>query len=51
MRYAILNESKVVLSLVEADEPPPGAVKAHDETAAVGRRFNGWTFEEVRDDS
>lgn len=48
MRYAILDDSKVVVSLVEADEPPPGSVKAHDETAAVGRVFNGWTFEEPK---
>lgn len=48
MRYGILDEQKIVVALVEADEPPPCSVKAHDETAAVGRLFNGWTFEEVK---
>lgn len=48
MRYAILDGCKVVVSLVESDEPPPNSVKAHDETAAVGRVFNGWTFDEVK---
>lgn len=48
MRYAILDEQKIVKELVEADEPPSCSVKAHDETAAVGRLFNGWTFEEVK---
>jgi len=47
MRYAILDDCNVVVSLIEADEPPPGSVKAHDETAAVGRVFNGWTFDEA----
>ncbi len=46
-RYALLDQNGIVTHLLEADEPPAGAVKAHDESAAVGRRFNGWTFEEV----
>lgn len=46
MRYAILDEHNIVTELVEAQSPPPGAVKAHDESAAVGRVWNGWTFED-----
>jgi hypothetical protein len=46
MRYAILDEQNIVIALVEADEAPPSAVKGHDESAEVGRVWNGWTFQE-----
>jgi hypothetical protein len=46
MRYAILDEDNIVTALVEADNPPPNSVKGHDESAAVGRFWNGWTFED-----
>jgi hypothetical protein len=47
MRYAILDENRIVIRIVEADEPPPDSVKGHDPSCEVGRVFTGWVFEEV----
>jgi hypothetical protein len=52
MRWAILDSDDVVVRVVEADDPPAcdvgeRVVKGHDASCAVGRWWNGWTFEEV----
>lgn len=53
MRWAIIDaEDFTVLRLVESEERPStkdgeSAVKGHDESAAVGRVWNGWTFEDT----
>lgn len=53
MRWAIVDrKSWIVKEIVESDDQPRVergelAVKAHCETCAVGRKFDGWTFHEV----
>jgi hypothetical protein len=44
MRWAILDESRRVVALVEQEERPANSVKAFDPSAAVGKYFDGWSF-------
>jgi len=49
MRWAIIDGSSKVVSVVEQDERPEGGVKAPDGSGyAVGRIWNGWTFDAPR---
>jgi hypothetical protein len=48
MRWAIIDENRRVLSIVEQEERPENGVKAFDPSAAVGRYWNGWTFDAPR---
>lgn len=46
MIWAILDSSKRVTSIVDQEEMPTNGVKAHPESnCAVGRFWNGWTFD------
>jgi hypothetical protein len=45
MKWAVLSSDNRVMSIVESN-PPDGAVKAPDGSGvAVGRVWNGWTFD------
>lgn len=49
MRWAIIDDNRRVTSTVEQDERPDGGVKAPDGSdCAVGRIWNGWTFDAPR---
>lgn len=44
MRWAILDENRRVVSIVEQEERPANGVKGFDPSCAVGRIFDGWNF-------
>lgn len=45
MKWAILDENRRVVSIVEQEERPANGVKGFDPSCAVGRYYNGWTFD------
>lgn len=45
MIWAILDSSNKVVSIVTQEEKPANAVKGHDSSCAIGKFFNGWTFD------
>lgn len=45
MKWAIIDENRRVVSIVEQEDRPASSVKGADPSCAVGRYYNGWTFD------